>query len=137
MPLYLLICSLLFGDHMSRPSVDKRNWMLLQIGGRLFWDVIQTATSTRSCSGPCPDSWTGEVYSVRPVRFEFRSEGYICFAPSKCGSQVQNSSALGIFAIATFNALGFLDRSVERWATRSINSSFRGHVLECSPLRNW
>ena len=130
---------------MSRPTIVNRNWMFLQIGGRLFWDVIQTATSTCSYMRPCLDSWTGEVHSVRHMRFVFRSKGYICFALSRAKHFLNfkvwllsaNSSTPCIFAIATFNALGFPNCSAEHWATCSINSSFPGLVLVCSPLRYW
>ena len=79
-PLCHLTCCLLDGGLISHPFIDKKNWMLLQIGKRFFWDVIQIATSTRNYNGPSLGSWTRKIHSVRPMRFVFRSEGYICFA---------------------------------------------------------
>ena len=64
---------------MSLSTIVNRNWKLLQIGRRLFHDVIQTATRTYSYSGPCPDLWMREVHLIGPVRFEFRFEGLIRF----------------------------------------------------------
>jgi hypothetical protein len=46
---------------------------------------------------------------------------------SKCGSQVQNSFALGIFAIAAFNALGILDRCAQGCHTRRLEAFWRAY----------
>jgi hypothetical protein len=47
---------------------------------KLFRNIIQTTTSTPSSSGPCTDSYTREINSVRPMWLVFRSKGYIYFA---------------------------------------------------------
>jgi hypothetical protein len=142
-PLYNLTCSFLDGGHMNCPTIDNRNWMFLQIGGRLFWDVTQTTTSIHSCSRSYPDSWTGEVHLVRLVRFIFRSKGYIRFALLRAKHfltfKVWLPSTKFLYSMhlchSDVQCLGVSCRSAESWATRSI--TFLGSVPKCSPLKNW